>query len=126
MTVEVGQAIHFGIRCVPMNKVLYNVTVSVSEDVHEEWLRWMKAAHIPDVLGTGCFESARLLRVHAFEQGGITYAVMYTAPSIDAYERYTSAHAPRLRAEHESKFNDKAVAFRTMLEVLEEFSPSIN
>ena len=64
MTVEVGQRGFFGGR---MSGILYNVTVSVSEEVHEKWLHWMKATHITDVLGTGCFDSARLLRVHAFE-----------------------------------------------------------
>ena len=105
-----------------MSGVLYNVTVSVSEDVHEKWLDWMKQTHIPDVLGTGCFESARLLRVHAFEQGGLTYAIMYDAPSMEAYERYLQQHAPRLQAEHQSIFGESVVAFRTLLEVLEDFS----
>ncbi len=110
-----------------MGEVLYNVTVSVSEEVHDRWLAWMRETHIPDVLGTGCFSSARLLRVHAFEQGGLTYAVMYSAPSMESYERYLSVHAPRLRAEPESKFGPEAVvAFRTLLEVVGDFSTSIN
>jgi len=109
-----------------MSKILYNVTLSVSEEVHEKWLQWMKGTHIPDVLGTGCFESAKLLRVHAFEQGGITYAVMYVAPSMESYERYQTNHAARLQGEHEALFKDTAVGFRTMLEVVEDFYPKIN
>ena len=34
---------------------IYNVTVNVSDDVHIEWLKWMKETHIPDVMKTGCF-----------------------------------------------------------------------
>lgn len=109
-----------------MAKVIYNVTLSVSEEVHEPWLAWMKGSHIPDVLGTGCFEWAKLLRVHAFEQGGLTYAVMYCAATMEDYERYVSAHSGRLQAEHEALYKDTVVAFRTMLEVLHEFSPKIN
>lgn len=109
-----------------MAKVIYNVTLSVSEEVHERWLAWMKGSHIPDVLGTGCFEWAKLLRVHAFEQGGLTYAVMYCASSMQEYEHYTSTHSSRLQAEHESLYKETVVAFRTMLEVLQEFSPKIN
>lgn len=109
-----------------MSKILYNVTLSVSEGIHERWVAWMKESHIPDVLGTGCFEWAKFLRVHAFEQGGLTYAVLYCAPSMDAYERYVAAHSPRLQAEHEALFKNDVVSFRTMLEVLDEFSPKIN
>jgi len=109
-----------------MGGILYNVTVSVSEDVHEKWLQWMKATHVPDVLSTGCFDSARLLRVHAFEQGGLTYAIMYEAPSMEAYERYLQQHSPRLQAEHQAIFGESVVAFRTLLEVLQEFSGKMN
>jgi len=109
-----------------MSAVVYNVTLSVSEDINEAWVQWMKDSHIPDVLGTGCFASARLLRVHAFEQGGLTYAVMYEAGSMESYERYVDVHSARLQAEHQAKFGESAVAFRTMLEVLETFSPAIN
>ena len=109
-----------------MSKILYNITLSVSEDVHERWLAWMKDTHVVDVLGTGCFEWAKLLRVHAFEQGGLTYAVLYCAQSMDSYERYVATHSARLQAEHEALFKEEVVAFRTMLEVIEEFSPKIN
>lgn len=104
-----------------MANVIYNVTISVSEEVHERWLDWMKTAHIPELLKTGCFEWAKLLRVHAFEQGGLTYAVMYCCPSMAEYDRYISEHSARLGAQHEALFKDSAVAFRTMLEVLQEF-----
>jgi hypothetical protein len=33
--------------------ILYNVTVSVDPEIHDEWLAWMKSKHIPDVLATG-------------------------------------------------------------------------
>ena len=35
--------------------VIYNVTVSVDEDAHHEWLEWMQEVHIPDVMKTGSF-----------------------------------------------------------------------
>jgi hypothetical protein len=68
------------------------------------------------------FISATLLRVHAFEQGGKTYAVQYVCKDMDAYERYLREFAPTLRAKTESRFGDQVHAFRTMLEVLEVFS----
>ena len=43
--------------------ILYNVTVNIDPEVHEDWLDWMKKTHIPDVLNTGLFIDNRFLRV---------------------------------------------------------------
>ncbi len=43
--------------------IIYNVTINIDESVHDEWLQWMQTKHIKDVLNTGCFTSARLVKV---------------------------------------------------------------
>ena len=97
--------------------ILYNVTVSVDPEIHEEWLAWMKSKHIPDVLATGMFTENRLLRVLGTEEGeGCTYSVQYTAHSMDDYERYKAEFAPALQAEHTERYSNRFVAFRTLLE----------
>lgn len=98
--------------------IVYNVTVNVDVDQHEEWLHWMKTVHIPDVMSTGMFLDNRICRVLADDEGGVTYAVQYTCADMDTYDRYKSEHAPRLQAETEKRFSNKFVAFRTLLEVL--------
>jgi hypothetical protein len=104
-----------------MSEVVYNVTVNVSEEIHDDWMLWLRQEHIPEVLKTGLFRRAMLMRVHAFEQGGLTYAVQYVADSMENYERYLKEFAPSLRAKTESLFGDQVHAFRTMLEVLTTF-----
>jgi hypothetical protein len=104
-----------------MADILYNVTVNVSEEVHLEWLEWMKQVHIPEVLKSGLFSGATLVRVHAFEQGGITYAVQYVCPSMEQLERYQRDFSPGLREKTEKAFGDHVHAFRTTLEVLARF-----
>jgi hypothetical protein len=103
-----------------MNKVMYNVTVSVDEAVHVEWLEWMKGVHIPDVMATGYFLENRLCRVHGFEEGGITYAVQYICSSMKDLEQYQAEQAPGLQADHQEKFGAHTAAFRTVLEILHE------
>ena len=39
--------------------ILYNVTVKILPEVAEEWEKWMKAEHIPEVMATGLFQWAR-------------------------------------------------------------------
>ncbi len=104
-----------------MTEVLYNVTVNVSDEVHDEWVDWMRDVHIKEVLATGLFTSAKFLRVHAFEQGGKTYATQYTARSMEDYERYLRENAPVLSAKTQAAFGDHVHSFRTLLEVLNTF-----
>ncbi|MBI1836007.1 MAG: DUF4286 family protein [Flavobacteriia bacterium] len=101
--------------------VLYNVTISIDPNVHEEWLDWMRTKHIPEVLETGCFLESRISRVHGEEEGGLTFAVMYLAPSQEIYDKYQNEFAPALQQEHSDKFGGKFAAFRTTLSVIEEF-----
>ena len=67
--------------------ILYNVTVSIDTQVHEEWLDWMRSKHIPDVMAMMFIES-RISRVHGEEEGGMTFAISYIASSQDKYEEY--------------------------------------
>jgi uncharacterized protein DUF4286 len=99
--------------------IIYNVTSNLDESIHEQWLRWMQGKHITDVLATGKFTSARLIKVLVEEEmGGVTYAVQYTTDSRDTLQRYYDEDAPRLREEGQRLFGSKMIAFRTELEVM--------
>ena len=98
--------------------IVYNVTINVDADVAEEWLRWMKEVHIPDVMATGLFLDNRIMRILAEEEGGLSYAIQYTCADMATYERYKSEHAPRLQAETQRKYGGRFAAFRTLLEVV--------
>lgn len=101
--------------------ILYNVTVSIDDSVHEDWLKWMKEKHIPDVMNTGCFIESRISRVHGEEDGGLTFAIGYLCPDKETYERYQMEFAPALQKEHGERYAGRFAAFRTLLTVLEEF-----
>ena len=100
---------------------IYNVTVNVDDSIREEWVRWMQETHIPDMLRTGKFYSAKLCRVLVDEEmGGTTYAVQYSCADKNTLERYYEENAETLRGDAVKKFGDKMVAFRTELEVVDE------
>jgi hypothetical protein len=105
-----------------MSGIIYNVTVNVSENRVEEWLKWLREEHIPSLLGLGIFSGATLVRVLGFEQGGKTYAIQYRAESMQAFERYEQEYAPALRTQMAELFGDDAQGFRTLLEIVEIFS----
>ena len=101
---------------------IYNVTINIDESVHEKWLDWMQTKHIKEILATGKFTSARLVKVLVNEEmGGVTYCVQYFAPSKQHLEEYYEHHAPAFREEGLRLFADKMLAFRTELEILNEY-----
>ena len=107
--------------------IIYNVTINIHESVHDKWMIWMQHKHIPEILATGKFTNARMVRVLVEEEmGGTTYAVQYFTDSKAKLEDYYKNHAPRLRQEGLQLFADKMLAFRTELEVMEEFYGETN
>ena len=99
--------------------ILYNVTINIHESVHDQWMDWMQHKHIADVLATGKFTAARMVKVLVEEDmGGITYSIQYSADNREMLERYYEEDAPRLREEGLRLFGDKMLAFRTELEVI--------
>ncbi|MBW8242949.1 DUF4286 family protein [Muricauda oceani] len=104
--------------------LIYNVTINIDESVHDQWLDWMKDKHIPDMLATGKFSHAKMVRVLVEEDmGGITYSIQYTTQSRDTLEAYYKEDAEHLRAQAQRMFPNKFVAFRTELEVISQQIP---
>lgn len=100
---------------------IYNVTTNIEESVHQEWLQWMKEVHIPDVLATGKFLSAKMAKVLVEEEmGGTTYSVQFTTVDKESLERYYEEDADRLRRDVTKRFAGKFVSFRTELEIVSE------
>lgn len=98
--------------------IIYSVTLNVDDDVHEDWLQWMKETHIPDVMNTGHFEDYQMCRVisHQEEKDGTSYNIQYSCKKMADLHRYQAQHAPKLQKEHNERFEKKVVAFRTLLE----------
>lgn len=100
---------------------IYNVTTNIDETAHINWLKWMKEVHIPDVLATGKFLSAKICKVLIEEEmGGVTYSVQFTTVNKERLLAYYKEDAPKLRNEAIRKFPNKFVSFRTELEVISE------
>ena len=104
---------------------IYNVTINIDQTIHAEWLTWMET-HIPEVLATGHFLSAKMTQVLVEEEmGGVTYSVQYTAKTREDLDNYYKNDAERLRTAGMKKFADKMLAFRTELKIVNEFFPTV-
>jgi len=99
--------------------IIYNVTTKINWPNHEAWLQWMLDVHIPEVMGTGCFEKHQVLRLlETDETEGPTYAVQYFAISKAQYNRYIELYSQALRKETISKWGNNFIAFRSLMEVV--------
>lgn len=97
--------------------LIYNVTVGVDKSIEQEWLIWMKEVHIPDVMRTQMFVGNKIYKVLTTEDDvNTSYAIQYTARSLNELEVYLEKYAPALREEVQKKFGDKQASFRTLLE----------
>ena len=98
---------------------IYNVTIKVDQSIAEEWLIWLKEEHIPEVIATGCFTHATILRLmEVDETDGPTYAVQYHAESIALYNQYIRKFSDEMRKTGMDKWGNKFIAFRSVMEVV--------
>jgi hypothetical protein len=104
--------------------IIYNVTCKIEESREEEWIKWMREIHVPEVCAKGAFMGATLMRLKfPLEDEGVTYAVQYRCASMEILDRYLSEYAPALQLDHTLKFGTDVIAFRTILEVEGEYAP---
>ena len=101
--------------------IIYNVTVSVEESIKTDWLNWMKTEHIPEVMAAAVFTKAQINRVIVQGDSNNTFAIAYTCESMKDLQQYQVNFAAELQEKHLARYGDKAVAFRTIMEVIEEF-----
>ncbi|WP_373495402.1 DUF4286 family protein [Aquiflexum sp.] len=100
--------------------ILYNVTVNIEKEVEQDWVLWMKNIHIPDVLATGMFSENRFYKIlHDSEDGSVNYSVQYFSDSMEKVMEYQKKFSQKLQEDVKSKFQDKFVVFRTLLETVD-------
>jgi len=99
--------------------IIYNVTIKVDRSIADEWLKWMQNEHIPDVISTGCFNQARILKLmEVDETEGPTYAIQYEAESKSLYNQYIEKFAGTMRARSFEKWGDRFIAFRSVMQIV--------
>jgi hypothetical protein len=100
--------------------IIYNVTVNIENDVHQDWFVWMKTVHIPQVMATGLFLEHKICKVLSTQEDetGHTYAIQYTCANMSDLDEYREKHSPALQKEHLTRYEGKFVSFRTLLEIV--------
>ena len=68
--------------------ILYNVSSLVEPEIESQWLEWLHEKHLPEMMATGVFFSAMVLRVNnGFEAVKKVYVVQYSANNHEDIDR---------------------------------------
>lgn len=99
--------------------ILYNITIKVESDIHEDWLQWMQQTHIPAYIRTGLFTEYKFCRIMGdADEHGITYALQFVSQDQKTFQIYQQLHAKRLQNLQAERYPNKYVTFRTLMEVV--------
>ncbi len=96
--------------------IIYNVTTIIEDDIHEEYLQYMKQVHMPEVMATKKFTDCQLLFLGEPATEGITYCAQYIATDAENLAAYRTSFLPKLEQDLQQKFPNKLVSFASVLE----------
>jgi len=94
--------------------IIYEITSIVRADLIEEYEKYMRERHIPDVLGTNYFGGAKFTRA-----GENRYRIQYEAYDQKALDDYLNLDAAALRADFLGHFPEGIELTRENWEVLQ-------
>ena len=99
--------------------ILYSITYNIEADIESDWLKWMKIVHIPKMMDTGYFNSVRLFKLLHIEDAGTTYSLQFMSDSLEEIQNFLENSAQSLAEEHNIRYKNKHVAFRTVLQEID-------
>lgn len=99
--------------------IIYNVTTKIESSIKNDWVKWVKEKHIPEVIATGCFTHATFVQLlETDDSEGPTYAVQYHAESKALYNVYIEKFAAEMRQKAFDKWSNKFISFRSLMQVV--------
>lgn len=106
---------------------IYNITTNIEGTQEKKWLDWMQQTHVPEMLATGKFSSAKMCKVLVEEEmGGVTYSVQYMVENLEILEEYHKTDAPILKNKVNAMFAGQFVYFETEMQLIDKQFASKN
>jgi hypothetical protein len=96
------------------NKIIYEITATVSDKLADDYAKYMREAHIPDLLATGYFSEVFLTRA-----GENRFRIQYHAHNQNSLDEYLKRDAARLRQDFADHFPEGVTVSRENWEILE-------
>ena len=101
--------------------VVYEVNITVSADLHDEYLAWLEQ-HIEEMLGLPGFEQAVVLEnLDHDDPQSYRCTVHYVLRSKEDLQAYFDNHAERMRGQGIERFGDSMSATRRILTTTDDY-----
>jgi len=99
--------------------LIYNVTINILWQLHEEWMLWLTDIYLPAAMATGAFEKYQLVKLLEVEDAeGPTYAIQFYMISKAQYNRYIELHHRAIKQLETQRWGDAMLSFSTLMEVV--------
>lgn len=96
---------------------IFNQTFSVDPSVFDTWTGWTKTEYIPEVMASGFFEQFLILKLLSpIAENQHTYALQFFANEQIQIEEVEQLFELNFEFKIATKFGDKVLFFRTLLE----------
>ena len=99
--------------------LIYNTTFQVDDDVHDNFMIWIKESYIPEVQKHGALKAPRICRILSHREEGSAYSLQWEVESSGLLHRWRLEQGVRLNDELAKIFKDKVIGFPTLMEVIE-------
>lgn len=99
--------------------LIFNTTYHVEDDVHDNFLIWVKESLIPEIERNGVLKKPRLCRLLSHHDDGSSYSLQWEVEDSSQLHRWHREQGMKFNSEITSMFKDKVVGFPTLMEVVE-------
>lgn len=97
--------------------IIFNTTYHVEDEIHYDYLDYIRETFIPKALESGFLYEARLARIVAqYDEPGTSYSLQFRVKNSDTLRHWLHESGDSLNKELTEKFGDKVLGFVTLLE----------
>lgn len=103
-----------------MMNILYNTTFSLSCEVEEKFVSYMKGSYIPALMETGMIFNPIFSRIISVEytQGDVSYALQWQTSSREELDIVLTTYTQRYIEDLLATFDSRIAGFATLMEVV--------
>jgi hypothetical protein len=100
--------------------IIYNITYSVENSIHQEWLSWMKETHIQEIIETGLYVKYQFVKLLDMnEEESATYAVQFYAETKAKHLKFMIEHETAFRLKSSRQWGNEVMSFGTLMQIVQ-------
>ncbi|OJU51862.1 MAG: hypothetical protein BGN96_07680 [Bacteroidales bacterium 45-6] len=100
--------------------IIFNTTYHVDDEIHSDYLDYIRSTFIPQALESGFLYEARLARIVAqHNEPGTSYSLQFRVKNSDTLRLWLNTSGDSLNKELVARFGSKIAGFVTLLEEID-------